>query len=727
MREKKIIEIISSPEGSPEPIQMPPRTRSGKQRAPPVPDGDVIELTDSEDDKRVQPPPAKRANPPRRVKAPVAGPSRVNKEPIEVKDNPPPLFFPDPEDDAVAPPVQRVATPPPAAPPPLDQPVPWLQAPPAAPVPAEPVPLLEPDPDPFVPAPAGAPGSLLEVKVDPLDGYITQVLEIIPDVRTSYVLELVERLLPTHGEGVVENVLHTIFENPLYPREDKKGKGKRKHDETEAAEGDAEARARASPKPRVDYGNKDRQRPAGLHYTLHALEQLYTDFPQIPVSHVRAAWAHHNGLYAPTHLFLREEAKHPELPYKRKHAGRSAKGKGVARTDEELEKEKAWLALRLQDAEGSAGPAPTEEHEDEGEIECGCCFTSYPFDKMVQCPEAHLFCMDCMTSYASTLLGSHDAHIVCMDQSGCKFPFPESELRRFLTPKLLALYERVKQQKEIAAAGLEGLEECPFCEYKVVIDNDQERLFRCESEDCGAVTCRACKKLDHLPKSCKEVEDDKKLDVRHAIEEAMTRALMRNCPNCQKAFVKEMGCNKMTCPNCRTLSCYVCRKIITGYDHFNNPPPYNGKQDANKCTLWDSSVEGRHSDEVTAAAKRAMEEFKEAHPELSEEDLKVDLPPPAAGPSNPAHGQQVPRGVPHVQVPPVHFAPALPQAFPQAIMQQHMAAIYNVHLNIGQQMLPLPAIHAPMVHAPPVQLPVHVRAPAVPPPRVRQRGNRRKR
>ena len=29
-------------------------------------------------------------------------------------------------------------------------------------------------------------------------------------------------------------------------------------------------------------------------------------------------------------------------------------------------------------------------------------------------------------------------------------------------------------------------------------------------------------------------------------------------------------CNKMTCPNCGTLSCYICRKVIVGYDHFNN-------------------------------------------------------------------------------------------------------------------------------------------------------------
>lgn len=113
---------------------------------------------------------------------------------------------------------------------------------------------------------------------------------------------------------------------------------------------------------------------------------------------------------------------------------------------------------------------------------------------MIQCPEAHLFCKSCMISYASNLLGEHNPNIVCMDQSGCKLPFPESELGRFLSSKLLELYYRVKQRKEIEAAGLENLEECPFCEYKCVIENEMEKLFRCENAECSAITCRMCKK-----------------------------------------------------------------------------------------------------------------------------------------------------------------------------------------------------------------------------------------
>lgn len=170
--------------------------------------------------------------------------------------------------------------------------------------------------------------------------------------------------------------------------------------------------------------------------------------------------------------------------------------------------------------------------EEEGDIECGCCFTEYTFvsslsccipvallsdsslvrlvqDKMVQCPDAHLFCSDCIGRYAATQLGAHNPSLVCMHSSDCKLPFPDSELRRVLTPTLMALYSRLTAQRAVAAAGLEGLEECPFCDWQCVIEApiEMDRLFRCGNEEggCGIVSCRECKKKDHLPKTCKGV------------------------------------------------------------------------------------------------------------------------------------------------------------------------------------------------------------------------------
>ncbi|KAJ7063387.1 hypothetical protein C8F01DRAFT_1132808 [Mycena amicta] len=510
--------------------------------------------------------------------------------------------------------------------------------------------------------------------------------QVIPDVDPPHVDGLVREQFLLTPDNVLEPVLHTLFENPSYPKVDRKGKRKR------IEEGD---NTRTKPKPKIDYATTDRPFKGGPHYSQLAIDQLMLDFPLIPKPHLRQVLLRHHSLYAPTHIYLRQESlRASELPYTLKTipSRPAKKGKQKALHDDEFSKEKEWVdSWTLSEVT----PEDVEEKCDDG-LECGCCFSGYVFEKMIQCPEGHLFCEPCMTQYAETLLGSHDHKIVCMDQSGCKLAFPVEQLRRFLTPKLLDLYERVKQNKEVAAAGIQGLEECPFCEFKCLIENEQvgpthppvKNYSVCRNEECSSVTCRKCKQLDHLPKSCKEVEEDKKREGRHHVEEAMTRALMRNCPKCQKSFVKDHGCNKMICPDCHTMSCYVCREVITGYEHFATQPGQPnlpGSSKSNRCPLWDVAVEQRH---VKAAAEKAREEYKRANPDADDEHLQVDL--PVAPPPPPPPQQH-----PHLMAANAHHNAYLVN------LQNANAYVANM-----QQMVHQAAMHLP----PPVPQPVQRRA-----------------
>ncbi|KAI6029930.1 hypothetical protein BKA83DRAFT_4225342, partial [Pisolithus microcarpus] len=446
-----------------------------------------------------------------------------------------------------------------------------------------------------------------------MDDYVARVTEIIPDVQPAHVLSLVERATQTNPDAVVELVLHALFEDPSYPKIDRKGKRKRGEAEQEEKE-EGRHSSRGTPKPRVDYLSEDREYDGGPFYSELSLEQLMIDYPRIPKPHIRKRLLECR-FYARAFFKLSRDLEEIPPPFKLK-----------------LTNSKRVTEAPVHPEEALAEESDEQDCQEAGVgIECGCCFSSYPFNNMVQCPDAHLFCKSCMTSYSSTLLGEHNPNIVCMDQSGCKLPFPESELKCFLTSKMLELYERVKQRKEIEAAGLENLEECPFCEYKCVIDNEMEKLFRCENVECGAVTCRACKRQDHLPKSCKEVEEDRHMDAQHQVEEAMSELASHPIPGYHVAFIKEQGCNKMTCPNCHTLSCYICRQIITGYDHFDRPGQVGNKP---KCILWEPSVERRHAEEVNAAAKQAMEELKKNNPNVDASAIKVDLATAGPGPSS---------------------------------------------------------------------------------------------
>lgn len=119
---------------------------------------------------------------------------------------------------------------------------------------------------------------------------------------------------------------------------------------------------------------------------------------------------------------------------------------------------------------------------------------------MAQCPSAHFFCKRCITTHASTLLGAHNSAINCIHTAdpGCNLPFPPRELARILPAKLVGLWERVKQRAELKEAGLEGWEECPFCEFGCVMEVSVQvdKLLRCRNEEeCGVVSCRMCKKI----------------------------------------------------------------------------------------------------------------------------------------------------------------------------------------------------------------------------------------
>ena len=49
--------------------------------------------------------------------------------------------------------------------------------------------------------------------------------------------------------------------------------------------------------------------------------------------------------------------------------------------------------------------------------------------------------------------------------------------------------------------GMEGLEKCPFCSYRVFIDSNsnQIQIFECQRQECRKKSCRTCKKLVHFP------------------------------------------------------------------------------------------------------------------------------------------------------------------------------------------------------------------------------------
>jgi TRIAD3 protein (E3 ubiquitin-protein ligase RNF216) len=180
---------------------------------------------------------------------------------------------------------------------------------------------------------------------------------------------------------------------------------------------------------------------------------------------------------------------------------------------------------------------------------------------------------------------------------------------------MMAKLDSLQQQDDIMKANLDGLEDCPFCEFKAIYPPPEEdREFRCLNPDCEMVSCRLCKGETHIPKSCKEVAV---VPERRLVEEAMTAALVRTCPTCNVGIVKEDGCDSVTCTKCQCSMCYICRQDIS----------------SGECNCEDEGEDededgegDRSQEEINDAQRTAIQNIRAKNPQLSEEELRVQFP-----------------------------------------------------------------------------------------------------
>lgn len=163
--------------------------------------------------------------------------------------------------------------------------------------------------------------------------------------------------------------------------------------------------------------------------------------------------------------------------------------------------------------------------------ECRCCIEDIPTAQVVHCASGHTFCRQCVHRYVSHQLGLQTPLLFCMDTGGCQATFRRSDLRDLLPENLFGLYERLEQRWVLKEAKITGYEECPFCDWGCILETPKEvdPSFICGG--CGVQSCRLCKKV-HPTQSCGGNEEGKVNNHRLLIEEAMTAAMSRQCPQC---------------------------------------------------------------------------------------------------------------------------------------------------------------------------------------------------
>ncbi|KAE8147598.1 hypothetical protein BDV25DRAFT_142573 [Aspergillus avenaceus] len=450
---------------------------------------------------------------------------------------------------------------------------------------------------------------------------LPDILEMFPNISHQYVDGLISRHRGNSStvddanidtSVMKERIVDEILENPSYPRQEKL---KRKTGDTSISDDRWES---PTQHPTADYRKK-------------AINILAAEFPLVSIHLIQQIIADKKGLY-PAYLSLQTQINGPfksePLPSTLKRPRGKVPKDQVWDNDLMAElnaaKRRAENDIgvrRQQDQREEAERLNEEEHARSGNlVECQCCYLEVPPNRTVPCEGAnvHFFCFTCIRKSAETQIGMMKYKLQCFDTSGCQAGFAKLQMSEALGSSLLGKLEHLQQQDEIEQAGLDGLENCPFCEFKAICPPvEEDREFRCFNPTCEVVSCRLCKDNSHIPKTCAEAKKEKGLPARHAVEEAMSDALIRKCPRCKVKIVKEQGCNKMICTKCLCVMCYLCQKDITRelYDHFGKAPTYCDTHDTAKARL---------EAEVQRAQSTAIKKALKDNPDLTEEELRVD-------------------------------------------------------------------------------------------------------
>nr|CAD2175145.1 unnamed protein product [Meloidogyne enterolobii] len=207
-------------------------------------------------------------------------------------------------------------------------------------------------------------------------------------------------------------------------------------------------------------------------------------------------------------------------------------------------------------------------------------------------PQSHPFCHDCILGLASAAVGEiplakGGIGLRCM-MTGCDNPILYSEIYKLL-PKNIQNKLEERMFEESVGMALPNLERCKKCNFAIQMEVDKktDKVFDCLG--CKAQFCRLCERDwddEHIGFSCEEVEQKienaKRIKKEREIEKKINEAVVRKCPRCGVQFVKEKGCNHVTC-RCGMTQCYLCRQTGIEHDHFCQHYRDPNSQTCNEC------------------------------------------------------------------------------------------------------------------------------------------------
>ena len=244
---------------------------------------------------------------------------------------------------------------------------------------------------------------------------------------------------------------------------------------------------------------------------------------------------------------------------------------------------------------------------------CFCCMDeSFSHTDLISCSNAnsslpHLICNDCFTRHLDVQLQSGIVTKACMFDASdkCGGEYVITQILSHLDVDKGKKFEECLELETIKqlAAVCDNYQICPLCnKFGCIVENLQGMggwvYLPCGR--CGVSWCSRCQKKSHGQDYCYKfnftedtVEEEKNKIIDEVIQNIIYEKMTHYCLKCTRRFVKEEGCNLMTCPSCSTMSCYICNEILkpdalgNKYWHFTG---HTGSSVVAKCPLWNNQA-----------------------------------------------------------------------------------------------------------------------------------------
>ena len=165
-------------------------------------------------------------------------------------------------------------------------------------------------------------------------------------------------------------------------------------------------------------------------------------------------------------------------------------------------------------------------------------------------PCKHLFCNDCYLNYFQDKIKNNKVgKITCM-QHKCPHEFDDDFIISHLAGDevLINKYKKFKLRNKLYEDS--NIKFCPIkgCESYAKREGNEKCVTCLE----GHQFCFECSKPWHGDKKCQE-EIDKDFN------KWKRNKLVKRCPKCKFWTEKNLGCNHMTCPECKYQWCWLCK------------------------------------------------------------------------------------------------------------------------------------------------------------------------